>query len=57
MKNFSRKPKIKIDFKLADDFLNLKTLDTNIIIKKIEDNIKLREMKIEKRIEKEIFKK
>jgi hypothetical protein len=48
--------KIKIDLKIANDFLDLKTLDENLIIKKLEDTIKLREMKIEKHVEKEFRK-
>ncbi len=52
-----KETKIKFDLKLADDFLGLKTLDTNVIVEKLENNMKLREMKIEKRIEKEMLKK
>jgi hypothetical protein len=48
------KSKIKIDLKLADDFLLLKTMDTNAVVQKLEDNMKLREMPIEKHIKKEI---
>ncbi|MBW2968683.1 hypothetical protein KY304_02565 [Candidatus Woesearchaeota archaeon] len=47
---------VKFDFKIADEHLNLKTLENNVIIKKLEDNIKLRSMKIEKHIEKEFLK-
>ena len=49
------KPKIKTDLKIADELFNLKTLDSNILIKKLENNIKLREMKIEEHIKKEIL--
>lgn len=43
------KQKLKLEpkFKLAEDFLDLKTLNTNIIIEQLEENIKLREMPIE----------
>jgi hypothetical protein len=57
MRNIQKETsKIKPSFKLSEDFLDLKTFDTNVIIKKLEDTMKLREMKIEKRIERE-FKK
>jgi len=49
------KQKIKTDLKIADEFLDLKTIDTNVIIKKLENSIKLREMKIEEHFKKEIL--
>jgi len=48
------KSKIKIDMKMADEFLTLKTLDTNVIVQKLENCIKLREMPIEKHFKKDI---
>jgi len=44
------KSKLKaFDSELGEDVLNLKTLDTNIIIKTLEANIDLRETPIDKR--------
>jgi len=40
--------KLKFEFKLAEDFLDLKTVKTSIIIEHLEEKIKLREMPIEK---------
>lgn len=48
------KSKVKIDLRLADEFLTIKTLDTNAIVQKLENNIKLREMPIEKHLKKDI---
>jgi len=50
------KEKPKIQLKIAEDFLNLKTLDTSVIIKKLENSIKVREMKIEDHIKREMQK-
>jgi hypothetical protein len=50
------KQKVKIDFKLGDEFLDLRTMDTNVIIEKLEENMKIREMNIKKFIEKEVKK-
>ncbi len=41
--------KLKPDLKLADKFLDLKTVDTNIVLDHLDEQIKLREMPIEKR--------
>ncbi len=41
--------KLKPDLKLADKFLDLKTVDTGIILDHLDEQIKLREMPIEKR--------
>ena len=48
-------PKVKPEMKLDKDFLDLRTLDTNIIIKHLEENVKLREMPIEKRLKKKLL--
>lgn len=48
------KSKVKIDLKLSDEFLTLKTMDTNAVVQKLENNIKLREMPIEKHLKKDI---
>jgi len=42
--------KIKPEFKLADKILDLKTLDTNVILNHLDEQIKLREMPVEKRL-------
>lgn len=47
-------PKIKLDLKITEEFLSLKIHDKNPVIQKLEENMKLREMKIEKHIEKEL---
>ncbi len=41
--------KLRPELKLADKFLDLKTLDTNIILDHLDEQIRLREMPIEKR--------
>jgi len=47
MKKIKREEqKVKPLMKLGDDFLDLRTLDTNIVINQIEENIKLRGMSI-----------
>lgn len=43
--------KIKMDFKVADDFLDLRSMETNIIVKKLESAMKLRELNLKKHIE------
>ena|GEM_PF-4864691 len=48
--------KVKLDLKLSDDILDLRTINSNIVLKKLEENMKLREMKIEKHLEKELKK-
>ncbi len=45
------KQKLKPEFRIADDFLNLKTTDTNIVIQQLEENMKIREMPLEKQIQ------
>ena len=44
------KSKIKPERKLTDDFLDMRGLDTNVVIEQIEENMKLREMSIEKHL-------
>ncbi len=41
---------LKPDFKLADKFLDLKTLDTNITLDHLDEQMKVREMSVEKRL-------
>jgi len=45
-----RKQKLKPEFKIADNFLDLRTEETNVVIQQIEENIRIREMPLEKRI-------
>ncbi len=42
--------KIKPELKIADKFLDLKTLDTNIILNHLDEQIQLRELPVEKRL-------
>ncbi len=44
--------KLKPELKIADKFLDLKTLDTNIILNHLDEQIRLREMPVEKRLKK-----
>ncbi len=51
-----RKLKAKPELKVSDDILALRDMDTNIIAKKLEDDIKLREMSVEEKIKKKLLK-
>ncbi len=42
--------KLKPTFKLAEDFLGLRTAETNAVVEQLEENMRLREMPIEKHI-------
>jgi len=44
------KPRIKPEFKLADEFLGLRNKETNVIIQQLEENMRIREMPIEKQL-------
>jgi hypothetical protein len=44
------KQKIKPSLKLADDFLDLRAADTNMVIQQLEENMKLRELPLEQQI-------
>lgn len=44
------KPKIKPALKLADDFLDLRNVEKNVIIQQLEEHMQLRELPIEKHI-------
>jgi hypothetical protein len=46
-----QKPKVRPSLKLADDFLSLKTADTNMVVQQLEENMKAREMPLEKQIQ------
>jgi hypothetical protein len=47
--------KIKPELKIAGK-IDLKTLDTNIVLNHLDEQIKLRELPIEKRLKKELMK-
>lgn len=43
-------PKVKPEFKMLDDPIDLRTMDTNIIVDYLEDQIKLRDQKVEEHL-------
>ncbi|MBW3004528.1 hypothetical protein KY310_01740 [Candidatus Woesearchaeota archaeon] len=46
--------KVKPKTQLSEEFLDLRTMENNVIIQELEENIKLREMPIEKHIKKNL---
>jgi len=46
--------KIKPQMKLSKEFLDLRTMDNNVIIQELEENIKLRMLPIEKHLKKNL---
>ena len=54
-RGFRQMKKIKPEMKIADKMLDLKTMDTNIILNHLDEQITLREMPIEKRLKKELM--
>lgn len=50
------KLKAKPEFKVADEFLTLKDMDSNIIVKRLEAEIQMREMSVEKKLKKGFLK-
>jgi hypothetical protein len=50
------KKELKVELKLADKFLDLKTLDTNIILNHLDEQIQMREIPVEKRLKKDLLK-
>ena len=46
--------KLKPKLQLSEDFLNLKMDKTNVIIEHLEEQIKLREMGLEKQLKKQL---
>ncbi|MEM2916409.1 MAG: hypothetical protein QXT19_03585 [Candidatus Woesearchaeota archaeon] len=50
-----QKPKVKPLLKLADDFLDLRTADTNLIIQQLEENMKIRNMPLEQQLHRRGF--
>ncbi len=54
MKIKKETPKIKLDFKMSEEFLDLRSTKDNLIIQKLEENIKLRELSVEKRFKRQL---
>ena len=50
------KPSIKPELKIADNFLDLRTQETNVIVQHLEEQIRLRELPLEKQIQKSLRK-
>ena len=48
----AKKSKLKPEFKLSKDFLDLRNIDTNVLVNYLEEQIKLREMSVEKKLKK-----
>ena len=48
--------RLKPDLKIADKFLDLKTLDTNIILNHLDEQIQMRELPIEKKLKRDLLK-
>ena len=48
--------KLKKETPLTEKFVGLRDLDTNLIIDRLEDNIRLRETPIEERLRKKLLK-
>lgn len=53
-----KQPKLraKPELKIADNFLDLRTQETNVIVQHLEEQIKLRELPLEKQIQKSLRK-
>lgn len=49
------KSKLRPQFKLADEYLDLRTMDTNIIVDYLEEQIKLREAAVEKKLKERLI--
>jgi len=54
MKIKKESPKVKPELKLSKEFLDLRTTEKNLILKKLDENIKLRELSVEKRFKKQL---
>jgi len=50
MKIKREEPKVKPQLKMSEEFLNLKTLSSSVIVQHLEESIKLRELPVEKRL-------
>jgi len=53
---YMQRKQLKPELKIADKFLDLKTMDTNIILNHLDEQIRLREMPVEKRLKKDLLK-
>ncbi len=51
----SQEQRLKPEFRLAGDLLDLRTLNTNVIINHLEHNLKLRQMTLQDRLKKKII--
>ena len=47
MKIKKQEPKIKPEFKMLDNPIDLRIMDTNVIVDYLEDQIKLRDQRVE----------
>lgn len=54
MKVKTGKSTLKPETKLSSEFLSLRELDSNYIISSLEENMKLREMPVEKRLKRNL---
>ncbi len=54
MKVKKEEMKVKPKMKLSEEFLDLRTMESNVIIQELEENIKLRELPIEKHLKKNL---
>ena len=54
MKIKKESPKVKPELKLSEEFLDLRTTEKNLVLKKLDENIKLRELSVEKRFKKQL---
>ncbi|MBI4016961.1 MAG: hypothetical protein HY363_04695 [Candidatus Aenigmarchaeota archaeon] len=52
MKTALKESRIKHDFKLAEEILDLRLMKTNVVLEQLEENIRLREMPVEKQFSK-----
>jgi hypothetical protein len=50
-----KESRLKPEFKVAEAVNPMKTMESNVIIQKLEENLKLREMPIEKQIRKNLL--
>lgn len=48
--------KIKKDFKVAEDFLDLRTANTNVLVEQMEEMIRARELPVEKQLKMKLIK-
>ena len=54
MKIKKESPKVKPEMKLSEEFLDLRTTEKNLILQKLDENIKLRELPVDKRFKKQL---